>query len=468
MCLIAKTKAGVEEFIFTDTGEVISPKYIHYSCPENYKADGLIPIEPMTAKEEDREEELEKMLNSPDYYVEEKFDGTRGLLYFIKDDVGRGHTRVFSRRISVQTGWYCENTDSLPHIHRIDCPDLEGTVIDGELFIPGRPFKDVSSTLNCKWDKAIERQIQLGLIVFHAFDIIFYKGVYIARMPLWKRKQYLQKVVDRVNSPFIKMVQYSGTTLTVPASKDLLNKFRREETFYNKYPELYEHLLAQVNNKTWVLSKKAYYEYVVANGGEGVIIKDKSGKYYHKRGREYIKLKKFLTREVIIMGFTLPTKEYNGKFPNDKWDYWCNEDEQRVNLDFARQHKASKLKAMGFIPVTKHWYEKQIGNIRFGVIVTEDEIKRLPKDKKFNIERCNFFYKGKEHLVIEVGECSGFNEEERKYFTEHQSEVMGSVIEVKCNEIFKDTGKMRHPRYLRRRPDKDAEQCVWKDHIGGL
>jgi ATP-dependent DNA ligase len=44
--------------------------------------------------------------------------------------------------------------------------------------------------------------------------------------------------------------------------------------------------------------------------------------------------------------------------------------------------------------------------------------------------------------------------------------VIGKVLEVKANELFKDTGKMRHPRFLRMRPDKNPEDCTWKDHIG--
>lgn len=53
----------------------------------------------------------------------------------------KAYTRCFSRRISEKTGWYCENTDSLPQLRGLCIPALKDTVIDGEMYIPDRPFK---------------------------------------------------------------------------------------------------------------------------------------------------------------------------------------------------------------------------------------------------------------------------------------------------------------------------------------
>ena len=66
---------------------------------------------------------------------------------------------------------------------------------------------------------------------------------------------------------------------------------------------------------------------------------------------------------------------------------------------------------------------------------------------------------------MEVCECSGYNDEYREYFTEHKDELLGSVVEVKANGVMKDSGRMRHPRFLRMREDKAPEQCIWEDHI---
>ena len=413
-------------------------------------------------------------------YVGKMIDNS---MYYPKD----AYTRCFSRRISEKTGWFCENTDSLPQLREIEIPELSGTIIDGEMFIPDRPFKDVSSTLNCKWDKAIDRQIDLGFIVFHAFDILFYKGIDLRKMSLERRKAYLQLVVDKVNSPYIDMVKYYDDKVPITIDDSIL---KHGDTYPTLYSEWYDTLFPHYGEM--LVSKKAYYEYIVMNGGEGVILKPKDGKYWSKRGREYQKIKKFLTREVIIMGFTEPTKEYKGKFPDDHWDYWVDQNDVKQSISFATGRSAKDLLKRGYTPVTKYYFENWVGNIRFGVVITEEELKSLPKNKKFNVEclTTNRTFEATSLVnVVEVGECSGFDESIRQLFTcnalDHEGTMIhcedeeeierndsqhhcwrGTVIEVKANEIFKDTGKLRHPRFLRIREDKAPLECTWRDHIG--
>lgn len=430
-----------------------------YNCAEDYEKAGLKFISPMLAKELEEEEKQSACLSSPDYYVEEKFDGTRATLHFCKEFI-----RCFSRRVSEKTGWLCENSDSVPHIRDILIPELEGTILDGEMFIPNRPFKDVSSTLNCKWDKAVDRQEEIGKIVFHAFDILYYKGIRVEMMPLHRRKVYLQKVIDAVNSQYIEMVKFYSCDSLIPIHVD--EKLKKAlPSLRETYPHLVQDLV-----KSSSVTPRGYYEYIVATGGEGVIVKPKNGKYYYKRGWEYSKIKKFLTREVIIMGFTPPTDDYKGKFPTvDKWDYWETSDRDVVDLSDYTPAEREQFKKNWYPdecrPVSKFYAKGWVGNIRFGVIVTPEEEAKLPKNKKFNIERYDLF-KGKTNVaVLEVGECSGFDEETREYLTENQVELMGAVIEVKANEIFRDTGKLRHPRFLRFREDKSPFECTWKDHL---
>ena len=575
-------------------GSSYVPYFSNYTSVDMYKKDGLIGYDPMTAKEIETEEKQEEVLSDSSYFVEEKFDGTRALLYFLKEkkpefectrdgifrhfllrgsgfsggkrriyehllsdtlsvdflkkeygiggftidfpDKTRGfadfnskgcsvridniiysypwkeavltlcdmykkgeycfspaYTRCFSRRVSEKTGWYCENTDSLPQLREISVPSLSGTIIDGEMFIPKRPFKDVSATLNCKWDKAVIRQTELGFIVFHAFDILFYKGIDVRKLPLHRRKAYLELAVKQANSPYVQMVDtftcgssfnkclfppkgnFSLQEGNVPEL--VRSRFADPEQHDNfivdllkmrgdKYPELYSAYV-----KETPFTAKAYYELIVATGGEGVMIKPKDGKYYHKRGREYQKIKKFFTRDVIIMGFGNPTNEYNGKFPTiDKWDYWETREGDLVDLSTFTPERRKQFEKSWYpdmcTPVSKFYYNGWVGNIRFGVIVTPDEIKKLPKNKKFNIEDIKL--NDKEYKVLEVGECSGFDEATRKMFSESEggrNEWVGRVIEVKANEIFKDTGKLRHPRYIRMRWDKSPVDCTYSAHL---
>lgn len=415
----------------------------NYTCIEDYQNDGLIPVEPMTA-EEISVEDLDEILESKDFYAEEKFDGTRATLHFWK-----GKIRVFSRRISKKTGWYVENSDSLPHIRDINIPELEGTILDGEMFIPNRPFKDVASTLNCLPEKAIERQNELGYVVFHAFDILYYKGVKIENVPLYRRKEYLKKVVEKINSPYIKLVYYFDDYISVTLTEKIINDFKNNKLL--KYPNLALSVKECLKSKTpFKLDKKTYYEYVVYNGGEGLILKNKNGKYYHKRGREYLKLKKFLTRELIVVGYNQPTKEYNGKLP-DTWQYW--EYDNRIYVGNKPHYSA--------IPISKFYAMNWIGTIRFGIIITEQELKEWKNRTKENPILHNI----NGNLVLELGECSGIDEELRAEISKNPEQFIGSVVEVKAQEVIPKTGRLRHPRFLRFRFDKEMERCVWNEYI---
>lgn len=459
-----------------EIGEMFPPEM--WDSPQAFEMAGIKGYEPMTAKELDTDEAQDAKLNDPNYIIEEKFDGTRALVYFLSQQVWDeetqslsdnkvGFCRVFSRRISKKTGFYVENTDSLPHIREIDAPALGGTILDGEMFIDGLPFKEVSSTLNCLWDKAVERQIEKGFITFHAFDILFYRGIDLRKFPLHRRKYFLHVVLEELNSPYIKEVEYHKCgadsdfgdvyyEVTRAVGEYNVDQYIQElEEDKDTYPNLWE----CIENQTQ-LTPRAYYELVVSTGGEGVMVKPIDGQYHHKRGWEYSKIKKFLTRELIVMGFSEPTKEYTGK-EIKKWAYWEEKATgKRVVGNFYGDSK--------YEPVTKFYFNRQVGNLLLGVLISEEEYNAIPKNKRGEVYECDdvgLSYDTSMYVMM-VCDCSGFNDEMREYFTTHQSEMIGSVVEVKANELFKDSGKLRHPRYMRRRFDKSAEECTWENHLG--
>lgn len=459
-----------------EIGEMFPPEM--WDSPQAFEMAGIKGYEPMTAKELDTDEAQDAKLNDPNYIIEEKFDGTRALVYFLSQQVWDeetqslsdnkiGFCRVFSRRISKKTGFYVENTDSLPHIREIDAPALGGTILDGEMFIDGLPFKEVSSTLNCLWDKAVERQIEKGFITFHAFDILFYRGIDLRKFPLHRRKYFLHVVLEELNSPYIKEVEYHKCgadsdfgdvyyEVTRTVGEYNVDQYIQElEEDKDTYPNLWE----CIENQTQ-LTPRAYYELVVSTGGEGVMVKPIDGQYHHKRGWEYSKIKKFLTRELIVMGFSEPTKEYTGK-EIKKWAYWEEKATgKRVVGNFYGDSK--------YEPVTKFYFNRQVGNLLLGVLISEEEYNAIPKNKRGEVYECDdvgLSYDTSMYVMM-VCDCSGFNDEMREYFTTHQSEMIGSVVEVKANELFKDSGKLRHPRYMRRRFDKSAEECTWENHLG--
>lgn len=446
------------------------PKFLNWNR-EDYIKNNVLYTVPMTAKEVD-ESKQEELLNSPNYFVEEKLDGTRGTIHFYSD-----YARVFSRRESKKSGWLTENTDSVPQLRDIHIPELNGTILDGEMYIPDVPFNDISGILNCTYDTAIERQQEKGFLCLNVFDILYYKGIKIEKMPLYKRKSFLDRIIRKINNfyeeeypsgfPYIRRVPYfKNNTPVFVGDKDL----KLLNATYSVYPNLFNKvkLYKNAGNESdfWVrLTPKEYYEWIVMHGGEGIMLKPIDGKYYHKRGREYQKIKKFLTRDVIIMGFTEPTEEYTGKFPDDSWGYWIDpktNEKQDPNRCLATPAKELKK---SFMPVTRYYFENWVGNIRYGVIITEEEFVKLSKSKKFTTQKMKLS-DGKEYKVVEVGDCGGFDDEMRKYFTDNRDSMIGKVIEVKANEQYKDTGKLRHPRFLRMRDDKDNLACTWTDHFG--
>lgn len=498
-----KVKAKGKRYSFiTPDGAAYEPYFLDYKRSD-YEDEEIIGVEPMTAKELnlDRTEMVNKIMKSENVYAEEKMDGTRGVLH-----IGAYCSRLFSRRISTKTDWYTENTDSLPQLRSLNSTRYAGTILDGELYIPNRPFKDVSSTLNCLWDEAIYRQTQLGFIVLKAFDIVYYKGKDITPLPLTERKKYLREVIRYLHSAYIREVKYFDKSICVKMPLELIEsivheyhyKIDGEENL--RYPNLTELLVKQLyecnikacrSDLRLMVNKQAYYEYIVATGGEGIILKDKSAPYEHKRSKGYLKVKKNFTREVIITGFSEPTKEYQGKLP-DTWVYWEHVATGEVKIFDWQDHDDLEYFAhheQELRPVSKYYAEKWVGNIKFGVVISEDEIKALSKKKTYIIQKMRF---GKKIAhVIEVGECSGFDEATRHMFSSQYIDDAGNyihcknekdfedaeradlqgviwegkVIEVLANELFVDTGKLRHPRFFRLREDKDPLACTWYDHL---
>lgn len=472
---VSSLKRGADNRLyFTKDGEQCEYEELfsaeEWDAPEAFKMAGIRGYEPMTAKELETEEAQDEKMNDSHYILEEKFDGTRALVYFLsqesEDGGSVGFCRVFSRRISKKTGFYVENTDSLPQIREIDVPDLAGTILDGEMFINGLPFKEVSSTLNCLWDKAVDRQIEKGFISFHAFDILFYEGIDLRNMPLERRKVYLHLAVEEADSHYIEEVEYydCGSRINTNFYTEAMKRIGdenfdqyRDELEDNK--ETYPHLYADI--KADHLTPRGYYELIVSTGGEGLIVKPKNGKYHHKRGWEYSKVKKFLTRELIVIGFDEPTREYTGKDVRN-WGFWVDNKNKRVIGNFYG-HKE-------YTPVTKFYYYNQVGNLLLGVLIPKSDFEKLPKNKQGNAYVPSDCYLDprldEDFYLMHVCECAGFDDDTREYFTVNRDKMIGSVVEVKANELFRDSGKMRHPRFMRVRDDKEPDRCIWEDHIG--
>lgn len=76
---------------------------------------------------------------------------------------------------------------------------------------------------------------------------------------------------------------------------------------------------------------------------------------------------------------------------------------------------------------------------------------------------CSVYLKGK---LVEVGTVSGMPDAVRKHITKHKKKYLGSVLEIAAQEMAKN--RLRHPRWLRHRPEADPKDCTWKKMMRDL
>lgn len=352
---------------------------------------------------------------------EEKFDGHRALIHFTKEG-----NRAFSRRVSKETKWFSENSDQIPHIR--DLPNnLWGTVIDGELLLPieNCTCRQVQSVTGALPPKAIEKQLEVGFAYMQVFDILYYKGINVQKMPLWKRKVYLWNVIKELNTPFLEFCTMYSDKHSYVSLVSLWEEYKAD--------------VAIAMNTKPIDSYVEWFKTLLEAGDEGIILKDAHGKYEQKRSKNFIKMKGHQTFDVVIMGYDDPNHSYEGN-DDANWPYWYHAESnsywEGINNQYSIDEQIS-------VPVSKFTYMGWIGAIIFGV--------------------------WKDGELTQVGKASGLTEEVRQLISENKEDYIGKVIEVEAQLIINmETGSLQHPRFKQFRPDKSSEMCTFDNHIRKL
>jgi len=308
-----------------------------------------------------------------DWIMEEKIDGHRGLLHF-----GRALDRAYitSRRISTVTKEFSENGLCVPHILDEVASFVEDwgpgyTVIDGEIVVEGGAFENVQSVMGSKPENAVAWQKAHTKATFIAYDILWMNGQDIRGENYYNRRVSLKSLLYR-------------------------NQF--------------EHIRIHEGRST-LGGVQAFFESVVAAGGEGIVVKDVMAKY----GQGVWKLKGVDTFDVVISGF----QDGKGKFKEliGAVEFSCFEGKELVRVG----------KCSGMEDGAVHWaFEGDKG-------------------------------KDSGNYLIPCMEGPG-PEGSRSWFTHHRDSLIGTVIEVKSSGLTAK-GKLRHPRFMRTRPDKDKTMC---------
>lgn len=158
--------------------------------------------------------------------------------------------------------------------------------------------------------------------------------------------------------------------------------------------------------------KRELYAKILERGGEGVILKKMDSPYEFDRSKAWIKIKRVDTYDVVVCGYS-DAKEWYAEPGTTGHDGILYKDGRK----------------------TKFFEKGLIGAIKFGL------------------------YDKKTGKVVEVGQCSGMDDETREEISKNKDKCIGRVMEMMANERM-PTGGFRHPRFLRWREDKAKEQCL--------
>lgn len=220
------------------------------------------------------EAESEFMWQSQRYVAQLKVDGCRLLMF-----MGQMGNHFTSRRLSDKTYRYNENTAQVPHLSNLVVPELAGTVLDGEVICPKAVIntgkKETANglqatvallALNPKDAERVQREQDCWLI-FKVFDILQHRGQDVTRRPYSQRKKLMEEAAYSI------LGHYPGCKVEIVPVVDF--------------------------------AKKEFYEQVVKDGFEGVMLKDLDAPYEpsSSRTKAMFKVKRFEEIDGFVTGF---------------------------------------------------------------------------------------------------------------------------------------------------------------------
>lgn len=241
---------------------------------------------PMLAQDATKESEewLRTTIKDTDWWIQTKKNGMRSIL-----SLDKGQLRMVSRDRSVKTYLQVEHQGNVLGFQGIHDPFKGKTVLDGELMSPktsidtgsvitASPLQAVVALVHMEPTRSLAIQQKEGSLQYNAFDILYYNGEDVRGKRYDERVAYLNKAVEELKA----------------ANPDLpITELEVTKSY------------ADVQD---------VYKQQVAAGEEGIMLKKRSGTYATgKRSKELLKLKRFLTVDGWISGFTPADPKKGGK-----------------------------------------------------------------------------------------------------------------------------------------------------------
>ena len=280
-----------------------------------------------------KKDKLSEICASGEYFAEEKIDGA--LYQLCRTDKGN---YLFGRTVSVKNGLLTNKIDNVPHINSaLSCLPC-GTVIVGEIYVPGGTSKNVTSIMGCLPAEAIKRQDKQGKIKYYLHDMIFYNG---ENMQSWGAEARYQKLVEAWNEFHLEQFDF----------------LRLAESFDTGIEERLSQILA--------------------SGGEGIVLKKKDAPYSEGKRPAWatIKCKQMDTIDLVCTRAIEATKEYTGKELNT-WEYWIDLGGKPYHGRYLNDDGYATIKTPMF-PVTKPYFYGWKTAIGIGAYDDEGNLKEI-------------------------------------------------------------------------------------------
>lgn len=345
-----------------------------------------------------KESMLSEVCSNGEYFLEEKIDGA--FYQFVKTE---NHCYLFGRTVSKLSGILTEKSDNVPHLKEaLNCLPA-GTILIGEIYVPGGTSKDTVSIMGCLPTLAIKRQKDAP-IHYYVHDIIAYDSVSLINSPADLRYKILAAIWKKHN-----LNQYSFLRLATRVDEDMEAEISR----------------------------------ILKSGGEGVVLKKKDYPYSPGKRPAWstIKVKQMDSVDLICTGLCDATKEYTGK-ELETWPYWEERSEQNQDGEYTwllsegQYYEDYVHNPHIYRPVTKPYFLGWKTAIRIGA------------------------YNDKGELIDLGTVSSGLTDDNKREITEHPELWLGTVVALDCMQVDKKEHTLRHPVFKCKRDDKDAKDCV--------
>ena len=382
---------------------------------------GSLQVPPMRYGNKPSEAQILKSWESGNWVAQEKKDGA----WYQLEKTDAGDIYLFGRTVSKKTGEYTEKIANVPHIKSWASCLPNGTILIGEIHVPGGKSNDVTKIMGCTAANAYKRQFESdeygGPIHYYIFDCIRYNGV------------------DLCSTPFIERYDYY-------LQKELGELFSNQD--YIELAPLYKHNFEE------------RLQEIFTNGGEGMVFKRQDCLYRPDKRtsplKEAYKYKEHLDSiDLICMELLDPVKEYTGK-ELDTWPYWIIE--HNIHFGYINGNNFAPDYHSDF-----RWYKNcPIGQPEY---IKSPDYRTIPVTKPYYFDWCNAMRLGayKNGELVEVCRvASGFTDTDRENMGLYPNKYLGKVVEIECMSLTKDNC-VRHPVFKRMRDDKEPQDCLYDE-----